>query len=167
MRFVIAILFIGILARHVIPNWIWQGTGISQAGWFYIFGGGLEVLFCLVFLYVVKNFKKISKEWESLLKIEHAFLILFIKYIIIIGISEGLQISVCRLAISKISDVPQGVNLCDFAAAKNFNYFVHIFSPSIETRNTLPIGQTIWSVYLFSFLYYGAQIIKKFSRPLK
>ncbi len=163
MRFLILALFIGVLARHSVPNWIWQGTGISQSGWLYIFGGLLEVLFCLALAYAAKNVKRLTQEWASMDKTERRLWALVFSYAIIIGVLEGGQMSVCRLAVANFGDVPKGVNLCDFAIVANWNYLV-AKSPALSWMrlniDRVPFTEAVYTTYFISFIYHYAKILR-------
>lgn len=164
MKYLIAILFVGVLFRHYVPQMIWEGTGISYQGWFYIFGGLLEVLFCLCMLYAARNAKKLVIEWGAMRNYERRLCALIFAYVVIIGVLEGLQISVCRLAITNFGDVPKLAYLCDFAIVANINYLLGKVTDATWLRIdrlTIPFTTTVYTTYYLSFIYHYAKILRE------
>ena len=100
MKIIAAILLIGVFLRHGSHNLLAGNTALSPAAWFYILGGLWEVVLCGVLLFILLSAKGQLKY--------------FAIWAMIIGILEGLQISVCRLSIDNLSSVPKGTDLCDY-----------------------------------------------------
>jgi hypothetical protein len=76
--------------RHDTSQWL---PGYNPGAWFYILGGMEEVLFCTILLFFLRSPLPTAALW--------------------IGISEGMQVSTCRLLTADMSKVPKGANLCD------------------------------------------------------
>ena len=102
MRFLAAILLIGVALRHMGASLLSSITGIPVAGVFYILGGALETMLCgaLILLLITQ-----AKSRYRDLSIAAAS----------IGAIEGFQISACRLAIRDIAQVPKDMTLCTYA----------------------------------------------------
>jgi hypothetical protein len=81
------ILLVGVFTRH---DTAWSLPGYSPQAWFYILGGFWETLLCLVILTRATEPFLVAAMW--------------------IGILEGAQMSVCRLATT--GPIGKG-NLCD------------------------------------------------------
>lgn len=107
MKWLGPVLLVGIFARH---NLSWTLPGYNPQAWFYMLGGMLEILLCSILLLTLPA--------QPL-----------IKAAMWIGILEGGQLAVCRLATLDIASVPKNVNLCD-----------HL--------TNLPIGATMTALYL-------------------
>lgn len=90
---------------------------MTPAAIFYILGGAWEVVLCGVLLMIFWAMKK--SIWRNLSIAA-----------MLIGMLEGGQVAVCRLAVSDIHAVPQGVNLCDYVGG-------------------LPIGVSLTCLYFF------------------
>lgn len=101
MKVVAAVLLLGVFIANDTANWIAQATGYSPAAVFYMLQGAWVVILSgciLVFMLAAK-----PSFWRSL-------------GIAAVGISmaEGAMIPACRLAVTDISAVPRGTNMCDF-----------------------------------------------------
>ena len=105
MRWLSPILLIGVFLRHNTSHWL---PGYSPAAWFYVLGGLWEVALCASLLLFLRAPLAISALW--------------------IGILEGAQVSICRLATKDI-DAVHGQNLCDALTG-------------------LPIGATMTGLYV-------------------
>src|SRR5882672_9284152 len=100
------ILLVGVFLRHNTSQWF---PGYSPAAWFYVLGGLWEILLCAcVLLAYSHNPLLAAAMW--------------------IGILEGSQVSICRLATKDI-DAVHGQNLCDALTG-------------------LPIGATMTGLYV-------------------
>ena len=95
-------LLLMIVARHFTAFWLGAHTYLGPKGWSYMMTGIVEVFFCGALAYIVYYARKTKWRWLALFALG-------------IGISEGLQIAACRIAIVDISLVPAGTNLCDYA----------------------------------------------------
>ena len=120
MKGLAAVLLIGVFFRHTAATWLGE-TSYTYGAWFYILGGMWEVVLCGVLLVILLGAK--ASIWRNLALIAMA-----------IGVSEGLQISVCRLAISNISLVPKWEPLCDYVTG-------------------LPIGAMFMALYIIALCY--------------
>jgi len=83
------VLLVGIFARH---NLAWSLPGYSPQAWFYILGGMLEILLCSTLLLTLPA--------QPL-----------VKAALWIGLLEGAQVSICRLATT--GPIGKDANLCD------------------------------------------------------
>ena len=105
-RWLGSILLVGVFLRH---NSSFSLPGYSPQAWFYILGGLWEVVLCFLLLRFITIPLGIAALW--------------------IGILEGAQVSVCRLATQDITQIPKSANLCDILSG-------------------LPIGATMTALYL-------------------
>ncbi|MFA6168947.1 MAG: hypothetical protein WC700_20140 [Gemmatimonadaceae bacterium] len=121
MRFLALILLAGAFLRHGTANWLAEGSSMSAAAWFYVLGGAWEAVLCAVILLMVYGYHRTI--WRVMAATA-----------LVIGILEGAQMSVCRLAITDIRAVPAGVNLCDYATG-------------------LPVGAVMLTLYLLFICY--------------
>ena len=101
MKAVALVLLFGVFIAHDTANWIAEVTGYSPAAVFYMEQGTWTVILSSCLLVFVLTQK--ASLWRTL-------------GLAAIGISivEGSMIPVCRLAVSDISLVPRGTNLCDY-----------------------------------------------------
>lgn len=99
MRFLAAILLIGVFVRHDSAKWL-AGDHYSVAAVFYMLGGAWEVILCATVL--LFTFAMHPSLWKSL-----------IQAAMLIGIVEAVQMPVCRLLVTDIRSVPAGMSLCD------------------------------------------------------
>jgi integral membrane sensor domain MASE1 len=106
MKWLGSLLLVGVFLRHDTSQWL---PGYSPAAWFYVLGGLWEITLCASLLI-----------WVSQTSLLTAALW--------IGILEGAQVSVCRLATKDI-DAVHGQNLCDALTG-------------------LPVGATMTALYL-------------------
>jgi len=116
MKYVAALLLLGVFFRHSAHNWLAEGSNFSSAAWFYMLGGVWEFVLCGLIAAILSEIGK-PNVWTRL-AIAAAF----------IGMSEGLQTSICRAVTTNISTVPKSANLCDHAAG-------------------LPIGAVMFALY--------------------
>jgi hypothetical protein len=105
MKWLGPILLVGVFVRHNTSFWL---TGYSPAAWFYVMGGMWEIVLCSTILFLIRAPLVIAAMW--------------------IGILEGAQVSICRLATKDI-DAVHGQNLCD-------------------AITNLPIGATMTGLYV-------------------
>jgi hypothetical protein len=83
------LLLIAVFLRHDTSQWL---PGYTPAAWFYVLGGALEIVLCSLILLTLHGPLISAAMW--------------------IGILEGAQVSICRLATKDI-DAVHGQNLCD------------------------------------------------------
>lgn len=99
MRWLACALLLGVCIRHFSNHWFNSYLGVKW--WFYVMGGLWEALLCSVLAAVVWQAKETKWRWAAL-------------YALMIGISEALQMAICRVLIFDISKMPIGTNTCDF-----------------------------------------------------
>ena len=117
MKWLAVLLLLGFFIRHMGVGCIAAESHMTQAAVFYILGGFWEVVLCSALLLIAWGCK--ASIWRNLTMAAMG-----------IGISEGLQVGVCRMCISDIKAVPTGVNLCDYLTG-------------------LPIGISLVCLYFF------------------
>jgi hypothetical protein len=115
MRTIAIILLLAVLYRHSAHNWL--PKNFSPAAWFYINSGLFEALLCGVFLVVALECRRTV--WTKVLALA-----------MVIGVIEGLQMSVCRLG----TKIIQPGNLCDNMVG-------------------LPVGATFFSLYFIALCF--------------
>ena len=115
MRAVALVLIVGVFARYDAVNMLSQMFGMSPPAIYYILGGLWESALAAVILLLSYQMRECI--WRRI-----------IRAATIIGIVEGTQASVCRVAVRDIRAVPQGVDLCDYVTG-------------------LPFGSVVMSVY--------------------
>ena len=103
MKWIASILLLGVFIRHDAVTWIAQTVHMTPAAVFYILGGIWEVTLCAVLLMVFWAMR--ASIWKNLAIAA-----------MLIGILEGAQVSICRMCISDIRQVPPGTNLCDYVS---------------------------------------------------
>ncbi len=100
MKWLVALLFVGVWARHNTSFPLSQWSGVTQPGVFYAQGGLWEAVLCAVLLAIF---------WETTKGFARALLISGMA----VGIIEGLQMAVCRPLVKSMAGVPSGMNVCD------------------------------------------------------
>lgn len=88
MKWIGPVLLVGVFARH---NLAWSLPGYNPQAWFYMLGGLWEILLCSILLLTLPALP-------------------LVRVAISIGILEGAQVTLCRLATT--GPLPKG-NLCD------------------------------------------------------
>lgn len=109
MKWVAFALILGVFIRHEAVYTIASATGYTPAATFRMLGGAWEALLCAVLLIFATALKKCL--WRDLIIIAGC-----------IGMLEGLQTPICRIAISDIKAVPATANLCDYALGFPLSY---------------------------------------------
>ena len=115
MRAVALVLIVGVFARYDAVNMLSQMFGMSPPAIYYILGGVWEAVLSAVILLLTYQMRECI--WRRI-----------IRAAMLIGIIEGTQSSVCRVAFRDIRAVPQGTDLCDYVTG-------------------LPFGSVVMSVY--------------------
>ena len=95
MRWLAIILLLGVFIRHDTSFLASSLTPLTPGSWFTVMGGLWEIVLCMAILRTVPSTPLLTAA-------------------MLIGISEGAQISVCRIAITDISAVPPKADLCDY-----------------------------------------------------
>ena len=101
MKAFASLLLVGVLARHFSYQAIGANTYLGARGWHYVMGGLWEILLCAALALVIWETKKSAWKWIAL-------------YALGVAMIESLQASLCRIAITNMSSVPKGANICDF-----------------------------------------------------
>lgn len=91
------------MLRHNTAYEIASLTGISPRGAFYVMGGLWEVTLCLVVAGLV---------WFE----KHSIYRSIALGAMVIGVVEGLQMSVCRALVTDMNKVPLDARICDYLA---------------------------------------------------
>lgn len=133
MRTLAIVLLVGVFARHDTANWLADGSALSPAAWFYVLGGAWEATLCALMLWQVMGYP--AELWRNLAAAG-----------LLIGISEGVQVSVCRLAVEDIRAIPPGINMCDHIAG-------------------MPVGAVMTSLYLLLICWQIGRAIR--GRPAR
>lgn len=94
MRWLAAILLIGVFLRHDTSFFLAKVTRLSPSEWFYLLGGAWEVVLCAILRTRVRGYFAVAAMW--------------------IGMLEGGQIAVCQALLD--GPVPSGVSECDYVA---------------------------------------------------
>lgn len=122
MKSVAALLIVLALATYGGSRWLGGVLGYPSAGMAYILQGIWSATLCAVLLGIFLQYRRTVATGVVLLAL-------------FVGVSEGLQMSVCRLAITDMSAVPKGTNLCDHLTG-------------------LPIGAAMMGVYILALCYF-------------
>ena len=129
MKQLAIVLLLGVFIRHDTANWIAASSGMSPAAVFYILGGAWEFVLCGLLLWAVCGYY-----WTIWSGLASAALV--------IGMIEGAQVSLCRLAIQDIRSVPQGTNLCDYVTG-------------------LPVGAVLTTVYVLLICWHFGRFVRE------
>jgi len=126
VKWIAALLLLGVFARHSAHTWLAEGSRIAAAGWVYILGGVWEIALCAVLWAIFAPMRRTV--WTRLAVSA-----------MVIGICEGLQLSACRLAVTDLAAVPRGMNLCDHVSgmpigAVSFSLYLIIVCWSIVRK---------------------------------
>ena len=121
-------LLLGVFIRHYSAWWLAEGTYLSPQAMFYVLGGAWEAILCLALLGAVTLAKR--SLWRYIAGVA-----------MVVGALEGLQIAICRVAISDIRAVPTNINLCDYLTG-------------------LPLGATLAALYLIAIAYGASRYVR-------
>jgi hypothetical protein len=134
VRYVAAVLLIGVFMRHNSAYWLSAATGHTPQGIFLIMGGLWEILLCGVLLPIVWATEK--SVWRE-----------FALAALAICVIEALQVSTCRALIIDQRVVPAGVPLCDYLVGLPFG-------------RAIPIGEAIMATYTFVLCFIAVKEIR-------
>lgn len=102
MKWLAAILLVGVGLRHAGASWLAPMFGVSVPGTFYVLGGMWEALLCLTVMVLLSTQRR--SPWRGLALGAMA-----------VGFIEGALMAACRLASGiSLGSKPRDMNLCDW-----------------------------------------------------
>lgn len=103
MKWLSALLLLGVCVRHFTAHNIGAQTYLNARGWFYVMGGLWEAMLCGILLMLVLEAQKSPYR-------------LIAAFALIVGMAEAMQMSVCRALVVDMKTIPIGANICDHVA---------------------------------------------------